>query len=259
MFLVILSAFLYREAAIPAMYDFISYNEMLKSRGIVLKTPVKDTTGDKFSISEFDNLGAMKVRSGIAFSTGTSYIYFNKMYDGNGAYYVEGFRFINYKEGKEPDFIISARYAKIFEDFIYVVNPYYYEFSGRAVKTAKQIRGIKIIVLPYRPSGIFALSAVDVPESISLIKVFYYNDYVFNSGLSSPALSNIIFNRLGYYIILVLMLIICSTFGSAFKNMRSLNREYLQTAAFYLISFFMVSLCYDTLAQVVNMIYYLIT
>ncbi len=257
-FLVICSAFLYQEAAVPAIYNSISFSKIMKSKGITPQKAVKFSEGDKFSMTEFNNLGALRMRSNIAFSAGTSYIYFGKMYDGNGPYFIEGFRFINYKPSNEPDYIITSEYAKIIDDLIYVVSPYYFEYSGQAVKNVKRIEGVKTIVLPYRPAGIFALSSENIPETVSLIDVLFYNDYSFNAGINFRSLGNIIFNRIGYYIILVLMLIISSTFGSAFKNMRMLKGEYLKTAAFYLISFFFVSLCYDTLAEAFAMIYSLL-
>ncbi len=258
MFLVIGAVFLYQEAALPAIYDNISYSNNLRSKGITVKNTVRDTTGEKFTMAEFNALGEMNFRSNIAFSAGTSYIYFGKMYDGKGSYYIEEFRFINFKTSGEVDYIITSGYAKIVNDLIYIVNPVYFEYSGQIAKTEKKINGIKSIILPYRASGIFALSSENVPETVSLINILLYNDFALSSGINYRSLGNVIFNRIGYYLILVLMLLISSTFGTAFKNMRMLKREYLQTAVFYLASFLLVSLCYDTFNAVLNLIYCLL-
>ncbi len=258
LFLVAGGAFVLQEIAVPWMYGSIVYSEMMKSSGIKLKNPVKDATGENFNMAEFGMVNSMKVKNNIAFSTGSSYMYFERMYDGNGAYYVEGLRFIGLTPKKELDFVITADYAKIVSDLIYVVNPLYFDYSHGRNTPAKRTGGIKKIVLAYRPAGIFALSSDSIPETVSLIDVFLYSDFAFNSGINFFRLGNILFNRIAYYIILVLMLILTSTFGSAFKNMRLLRHEYLQTAAFYAASIFLVSVAYDALSEAVNMIYSLL-
>ncbi|MGA2140922.1 MAG: hypothetical protein ABSG94_00735 [Brevinematales bacterium] len=250
MFLVLALAFALQEYLLPELYDSAGPGALLQ------KNAVKDSTGEKFTLNEFNSLGGLKMNSNIVFSAGSSYIYFAKMYESGSSYYVEGFRFINYKTSGDVDYIISAGYAKIVDDLIYIVSPAYFEYSGRAVKNARQIRGNKAIVLPYRAKGIFALSS-DSPESMSLIKVILYNDYAFSSGINFHSLGNVIFNRIGYYIILVLMLLISSTFGTAFKNMRILRMEYLQTAVFYIVSLALLSVFYDTFTGALNMIYFL--
>lgn len=250
MFLILLSVFALQEYLLPALYDGTGPGALFR------KNAVKDTTGEKFSLNEFNSLDGLKTHSNIVFSAGSSYIYFAKMYESGSSYYVEGFRFINYKTSGDPDYIISAGYAKIVDDLIYIVSPAYFEYSGRAVKNVRQIRGNKAIVLPYRAKGIFALSS-DSPESMSLIKVMLYNDYAFGSGINFHSLGNVIFNRIGYYIILVLMLLISSTFGTAFKNMRVLRMEYFQTAVFYIVSLTLISIFYDTFTGALNMIYFL--
>jgi hypothetical protein len=251
--LVAAGTFILQEFALPSMYDNISYGEKLKMTGF--KAAPGDTTGENFSMSEFSQTGSMKSRNNIAFSTGNSYIYFEKMFDGRGSYYVEGFSFISYNSNKELDFVITSDNAKIVSDLIYMVNPVYFDYYRGAVYTVKRINGIKKIVLAYRPAGIFALSSDAVPDTVSLVNVFLYSDFAFNSGVNFYRLGNIVFDRVSYYIILFLMMILASTFGAAFRNMRLVSRDYLQTAAFYAVSFFIVALVYDSLSQAVNLIY----
>ncbi len=255
MFIIMALAFLFQEFGIPKIYNWISFHETLKSKGITNPVAVKDTTGEKFSLSEFNQVNYMPVKYNIAFTSGNSFIYFDKMYDGSGAYYVEGFRFFGFTGNKQLDYIITADYAKIVDDILYAVNPMFHQYSKGTPASSKRINGVKNIIMIYQPAGIYALSSESSSGPVSLIDVFLYNDYVFNSGINFFHIGNIIFNKIAYYIILIFMMVLSSTFGSAFKNQRLLHREYIQTASFYIISFFIITLCYDTLAAAVNMIY----
>jgi len=253
-FIMLFSTFMFQEWFIPKLYDFVKLTEVLKEKNLK-GVRIRDDSGADFKMSEFNRLVYMPVRRNIAFSTGNSYVYFEKMYDGNGAYYVEGFRFIAYTKGEEIDYIISSSYAKIVGYLLYAVNPIYYQYSNGQFSTAKKISGIKKIVLMYNPSGIYSLADEATGSIVSLIDVALNSDYVLNSRVSFYRVGNVVFNRIAYYLIIIFMMILSSAFGMAFRNRRLLQGDYIQTAAFYLLSLFMVVLYYDTLIAFLNFLY----
>lgn len=254
-FIIMGGVFAFQELAVPKLYEFISHQAMLKEKNLNMKVKFTDVTGVKFSMAEFNNLKYLPVKNDIAFSMGKSYAYFQKMYNGSGSYYIEGFRLIAYNSKNQLDYIVAAEYGKISEGDLYAVNPVYYEYRGGIFSKTQKITGIKKIPIVYDANGIYALSSESTAKIAGLIDIFMYNDYVYDSKINFFHLGNIVFNKIAYYISLIFVLIICASFGAAFQNLRPLYREYFQTACFYVLSALSVALLYDTLVAVVNMIY----
>lgn len=251
-------AIAFQELAVPRLYDSAGLQSNLKTEHLSAKIKIRDTSGSKFLISEFDNLKYMSVKKDIAFSMGTSYVYFQKMYNGNGCYYIEGFRLIAYTPKKQIDYIVTAEKAKLIDTDLYAVSPLYYNYSGGKFSNTRKISGIKMIPIVYDADGIFALSSEASSKIASLFEIFRYNDYVYSSKINFFHLGNIVYNKIAYYIALIFLLIITASFGVAFRNLRQLYRDYLQAACFYVLSAAAVALVYDTLASIINMIYGLI-
>lgn len=254
-FIMVGAAILLQELAVPKLYDFINYQEQLSQMHIRKLPKFEDKSGDRFSLSEFNNIKYMPNKNNIAYSMGRSYVYFQKMYDGNGAYYVEGFRLIAFTDKKQLEYIMTADYAKVVGTEIMVVSPMFFQYSGGALSSSKRISGVKRIPMVYEASGVYNLSAESTAGVASLIDVFLNNDYVYSSRINFFHLGNIVFNKIAYYIALVFMLILAGSFGASYRNQRLLYREYVQTACFYTFSFLFITLLYDTIISVVNMIY----
>src|SRR5208283_4828735 len=147
-----------------------------------------------------------------AFSMGNSYVYFGKMFNGNGSYYIFNLRIVSYNPNMMLDNIISADRAKIYEDEILAVSPYYFTFSGNRYAGGRQLYGIKKIPLLYSADGIYNLSSESTGKVASLADVFLNSEYVFSSKINFFHLGNIIFNKISYYIILAFMMILASSF-----------------------------------------------
>lgn len=257
-FIILGAAFILQEVGIPKLYQNALYQADLKSKKIVLKSKITDTTGTKFSMKEFEQVRKMPVRENIAFSMGNSLVYFGKMYDGGGSFYVNQFRLIAYNNKRQLDYILTSENAKIVDDEIHSVSPMFYQYKGGELVSSRKISGIKKVPVMYGADAVYAISSEASTKMASLIDIFLYNDYVYGSKISFFHLGNIVFNKVAYYIILFFMLIIASAVGSAFRNQRLLYRDYIQTVCFFILSGFLTFAIYDTCVAAVNMIYGLV-
>lgn len=252
-------SFAIQELAIPKLYEYAGYQDVLKTAGVKKAPRIKDETGAKFTMAEFSKVRLMPRKENLAFGMGRSCVYFQKMYNGNGAYYVENFRFIAYTQKNQIEYILTADWAKIVSTELMVVNPRYFEYSGGRLVKSRKIDGIKRIALSYEPEAIYALSSESTAKVASLIDLFLYTDYVYSSKINFYHLGNLVFNKIAYYISLTLILIIIASIATVFKNQRPIVlQEYPHAAAFILLSIAGTALIYDTLAAAATMIYGLV-
>ena len=70
---------LFQELLIPKIYNMANYQMILKDNKLMDQKKIKDITGSKFTITEFNNLKYMDVKNNIAFFVGNSIIYFEKI------------------------------------------------------------------------------------------------------------------------------------------------------------------------------------
>jgi hypothetical protein len=244
-FVVLGSAVALQELGIPKLYDIATHQTQLRQMGLRSRH-IGDRTGAKFSMNEFNMVRYMPYKSNVAFAMGNGVVYFQRMYNGGGAYYIEGFRYIAYNKYNQLDYILTCGYAKLVGTELYAVNPYY---------NGKEVKGVRRVPIVYSADGIYALSSEATTKIASLIDVFQYNDYVFGSRINFFHLGNIVFNKLAYYIALAFILIIASSIGFAYRNQKPVNKEYFQAASFYALSFAVLAILYDTLVALTNMIY----
>ena len=258
-FIMIGSSFLLQELAIPKLYNWSEYKAELKSKNIkdsdLKNKDLSDKTQEKFKLSEFEQLKYMHSRDNITFQMEGSFINFQQMVDGKGCFYVTGCRIISYFSNNTLSNITTADKGKIVDSILYLVSPLSIDYKNGAQIGSKRVDGIKKIPLIYNVNGIFSLSVESTASIASLIDIFIYNDYVYNSKVNFYHIGNIVFMKLCYYIVFVIMLILSGSIGIALRNRRLIKNEYFQTAAFYVISFIGTTLLYDTLVAVVNMIY----
>lgn len=257
-FAVLAGSVVFQELAVPKLHGLAVDSAVVKAKNIRSLRTEPDKTGKKFSVQEFYRLSSRPSRDNIAFAMGNSYLYFQKMTDGNGAFYVTGFRMISYTPQKKLDYVLASTYAKIVDQELLAVNPVYQQYSGGKMTFSKRVSGVKSVPLIYDPAGIYALSSIGTSRSASLIDIFLYNNFVYSSKINFHQLGNSVFNKIAYYISVILILIIVSSFGSAFASRRALSRDYFQTVCFYAVSFGAVSFLYDILISVINMIYGLV-
>lgn len=248
----------FQEIAVPGLYEMAKNQAGQKQGRFRFAKQTSDRTGKKFSVSEFYNLGGLPSKSNIAFAMDKSFIYFQKMIKKGGSYYVTGFRMITYKEGgKAIDQVLACSYAKIVNDEAFLVNPVVQKFSGGKMVSSGRV-GIKSVPLIYEADGIYNLSSESSSKASSLIDIFRYNNYVYSSKINFFHVGNMVFNKIAYYISVILILILVSSFGSAFRSQRPLYRDYFQTICFYVISFAGVAVVYDILIAIVNTVYGLV-
>jgi hypothetical protein len=255
----IASAFLFQELLIPKIYEQASYRDMLQDRKIEVKDKIKDTTGEKFKMSEFDKLPMMEARQNIAFMIGSSLVYFEKMYDGNGAYYIEGFRFIAYNTNQKLDYILTSRRAKWTEGEILTIDPVYTGYtSGNQISQVKTIQGIKKVPVSYSADAAFHLSSDHRVRHASLVRIFMHNDYIYGSNLNLYRIGNIVFNKIAYYIILIVLLVTASAVGMRWRNQRLVGKDFFPLVCFYVVTFLSMVLFCDILYSLANMVYGLV-
>lgn len=248
--------FAFQEILVPVLYNRADYLTTLKENKLEApKVRIKDTTAEKFQAVEFNNVRFMPMKENIAFSMGNSFVYFEKMYDGSGSYYIQNFRIISYTAKKQIDYIVSGDRGKLVDGELYALSPFYFAYAGGQLSSVKRMDGIKKIPIVYDADGIFALSSEATAGIASLVDVFKYSDYIYNSKINFYHLGNIVFNKVAYYILLAVMLILAVSFGSSLRNQRQIQREYVQTGAFFIVSFALTAILYDTLVSVINMIY----
>lgn len=248
----------FQEVAVPGLYEMAKYQSNMKQARIRLPKQMSDRTGKKFDVSEFYNLNALPSKGNVAFAMGNSYVYFQRMYKKGGSYYVTGFRMIGYREGgKAIEEVLASTYAKIVDDEVILVNPVVQKFSGGKLVSSSR-PGKKVVTLIYDAAGIYNLSSDSTSKASSLIDIFRYNNYVLSSKVNFFHVGNMVFNKIAYYISVILILILVSSFGSAFRSQRPLTRDYFQTICFYAVSFAGVAVVYDILIAIVNTVYGLV-
>jgi hypothetical protein len=241
-FAVIAGCVAFQEIAVPALYENAKFQTGLKAMNIRAGKPVGEKSGKYFNYSEFDKLGGLPYKNNIAFAMNDSFVYIKRMVKSGGNYYVFGFKMITYqKGGKAVKSAFSRDRAKIVNDEVLFSNA-----KGDSVP------------LIYDANGIYNLSKDSSYKESSLIDIFRYNNYVTDSKINFYHVGNMVFNKIAYYITVILILIILSSFGSAFRSQRSLFRDYIQTVCFYVISFAGVALMYDILISIVNMVFGLV-
>lgn len=251
-------AFLFQELLVPKIYDMASYRDMLRDRKITLKDKIQDTTGAKFKLSEFDSLPKLETRQNLAFMIGGSLVYFEKMYDGKGAYYIEGFRFIAYNTNKKLDYILTSRRAKWTEGQIYAIDPVYTGYSGGSISTVKNIQGVKKVPVSYSPDAVFHLPSDHRVRHASLVRIFMHNDYIYGSNLNLYRIGNIVFNKIAWYIILIVLLVTASAVGMRWRNQRLVGKDYFPLVSFYAVTFLSMVIFCDILFSLANMVYGLV-
>ena len=246
---------LFQELLIPKIYNMANYQMILKDNKLMDQKKIKDITGSKFTITEFNNLKYMDVKNNIAFFVGNSIIYFEKMYNGNGSYYINGFRFIAYNKKNQLDFILTSKYAKIVDNELYSVNPTFFGYTNGKLDLIKIVNSNKKIPIGYQADALYNLTSDYRIKVVSLIDIFMYNDYIYNSSINLYRLGNIVFNKLSFYITLIILLIISSITGMKFRNQRLVNKDYFLIICFYIVSTLSMFICYDILISIANMVY----
>lgn len=249
----LLFAFANSELAIPKIYENASYQSSLEAMGIKQTPPAKATT---LSISpdEFQTLKGYPVKNNVVFMMGRTLISVDRMVNTGGNLYLIGVHFIGYTTNDNIGYILTGRYAKYVDGNIRMLDSVYYE-----VKDYKMVKSIRIdkpkdIPTIFDIRAAYALHPAD--KHLSLIDLFIYNDFIFASRINYFQLGNLVYNKIGYYSILILMLIFSVSVSWALRNQRLVGlKDGFQIVSFYLVSFLVVALGYDLLANLFKAIY----
>ena len=251
-------AFLANEFLLPWLHDSIVQNQILVRRHMKVRPHLKDIDPGKIRIAEFKSLKYFPYHKNVGFAMGRGFVRFGRLYKADRVFYVKGFTLIAYNSAHRIDFSVSAPYGKISGNQILTLGARFIEYKNGRVYKIRQYKKQHQYPLLYSADGIYSLDPNAPEEEISLWKVLRYRNYLLHSKISFYHYSAVIYNKIAYYSIFLILLIFASAMGQSLKNRRSTTiKDFIQLAASYIISFIIIVLVYDTLIAATNMIFIL--
>jgi hypothetical protein len=246
------------EFAISRLEEMAYHSSMVQKQD-TSRERLTDETGDKFTLSEFRNLRLYPFKENVTFMMGRALVNMGKLYNADGIFYITDLKVIAYDTNKNIDYIVAGQYAKVVDNQIVVHNPTYYEYSRGRIRSTKELREKRNIPLIYNIKGVYSLSSKEQLRDISMLNIILYYEYVYGSKINFQRIGNVIYNKVSYYVIMIFLLIVCSSAGWAMRNTRiTQTKDIFQMVSFYIVSFVVVTLCYDLLIRMMNMIYGLV-
>ncbi len=244
------------EFALPTIYEHNQQTIRMDKLNIDTLPGLVDLGGTNFNASVMDKARKFLYKDNIAFAMGTVMVSMDKLYNARGNFYVEDLKVVAYTTNGSLDYVITAKYAKEVGGQLIALNPIYYEYTGNTLVSKKYITGRRAIPLLYNIRAIYELSSFREMRDVNLLNVMLYNDFVFHSRLNLFRLGNIVYNKVGYYVILVFLLILASSLGWNMQNVRAVTqKDVFQIISFYLISFFLAFGAFDLFVKLINMVY----
>jgi len=230
--------------------NFIKFDFLKKEN---TKKTVPNTTLTQKEINSFKKLPK---KENIAFMMGDVFAYFKKIYKGE-YYYLEDITFIGYSKKGSVDYIVSAQYAKIVDNYIYPIGTTFVDFS-KTSRNVFEVHPSKKIYLTYDPEAIYLFASDEEIDKISLIDVFRFSDFLFSSKIHYLRLGNIIYNHLVYYIITFFLIFVSSIIGTKYPLNRPISKEYFEWGCFIIVSATAIIVSYDILVALARMLYELL-
>ncbi|NPV38907.1 hypothetical protein BREVNS_0773 [Brevinematales bacterium NS] len=256
-FIIMGGAIALQEIAIPALTE-------MKQQSLILQTkkakgmPKFTVNPTNVSASEFTSLSWFVSKENLAFAQKNTFLSFEKLYKGpQGVYYGINFKIVSFDDQGRLDYVFISPQVKAYETDLFALSARAYEYKNGNLVSQKGYT-VKKLTLPYPAGAIYSLRAHGNLEDISLIDVLRYNDYVYGSRLNFYHVGILIFFKISYYTMLIVIIILCAGFGLTFQNQRLVGKDIVPALSFLLVSTAVTIMVYDILLAAVNMVYGLI-
>ncbi|MFN3660332.1 MAG: hypothetical protein ACK4TN_03735 [Brevinematales bacterium] len=256
-FIIMGGAIALQEIAIPSLTE-------IKQQSLILQTkkakgmPRFTINPTNVSASEFASLSWFVFKENLAFAQKNTFISFEKLYKGpQGVYYGINFKIVSFDEQGRLDYVFISPQVKAYETDLFALSARAYEYKNGNLVSQKGYT-VKKLTLPYPVGAIYSLRAHGNLEDISLIDVLRYNDYVYGSRINFYHGGILIFFKISYYTMMIVIIILCAGFGLTFQNQRLVGKDIVPALSFLLVSTAVTIMVYDILLAAVNMIYGLI-
>lgn len=256
-FIIMGGAIALQEIAIPSLTEMKQQSLILqakKAKGM----PKFTVNPTNVSASEFSSLSWFVSKENLAFAQKNTFLSFEKLYKGpQGIYYGINFKIVSFDDQGRLDYVFISPQVKAYETDLFALSARAYEYKNGNLVSQKGYT-VKKLTLPYPAGAIYSLRAHGNLEDISLIDVLRYNDYVYGSRLNFYHVGILIFFKISYYTMLIVIIILCAGFGLTFQNQRLVGKDIVPALSFLLVSTAVTIMVYDILLAAVNMVYGLI-
>ncbi|MFN4216114.1 MAG: hypothetical protein ACK4HQ_01740 [Brevinematales bacterium] len=256
-FIIMGGAIALQEIAIPSLTEIKQQSLILQAKK-AKSIPKFKINPTNINASEFNSLSWFVSKENLAFAQKNTFLSFEKLYKGpQGVYYGINFKIVSFDEQGRLDYVFISPQVKAYETDLFVFSARAYEYKNGNLVSQKGYT-VKKLTLPYPVGAIYSLRAHGNLEDISLIDVLRYNDYVYGSRINFYHVGILIFFKISYYTMMIVIIILCAGFGLTFQNQRLVGKDIVPALSFLLVSTAVTIMVYDILLAAVNMIYGLI-
>ncbi len=253
-------AIIINEVALPSMEQNIIQTRIYKKMGLKSKPKLKEIQEGKIRMSELNNLQYFPYKENVAFKMGKAVVSMERVYKADAIYYIKNMKIFGYDKNDNLYYIITTPFAKEVGGEILTLNAKYWNVKSGNISLQKTVNGQKVIPLVYNINAIYQLSPGNKARTTSLVNIVRYQDFIFNSGINFHYLSALVYNKISYYMILIILMIIAASMGKTLKNERTTTGKDIVRIIFsYSVSLVLMVLAYDMLIRFSNMIQGLIT
>lgn len=250
-------AFAVNEVLIVQIYESTNHKVFLQKYKMDKPPSLHNVKPDQFSSAEMKIAMYYPHKDNVTFAMGRAIVSIDRLYKVKNTFYMEGVKVIGYNQNLKLDYIVNATYGKLIGDHIAIINATYYEYFNNALSKAMIVKSENKIPIVYDMNAVYHLSSP--LKEVSLLNVILNQDFIFGSKINFYQLSNRIFNKIAYYIIMIVLLIFSYSISNSLRNERTLKvGDIFQVLSFYVVSFVLLALTYDMLIRLVNMVYALV-
>ncbi|URA10567.1 hypothetical protein [Thermospira aquatica] len=256
-FLIMGIAIVLQEIAVPSFTEIKQQSLILQAKK-AKSLPKLKLNPTNVSAAEFANISWFVSKENLAFAQKNTFLSFEKLYKAPGEiYYGINFKIVAFDNQGKLDYVFIAPQIKAYQTDLYALSARVYEYKNGNL-TGQKGYNVKKITLPYPIDAVYSLRAHGNLEDISLIHVLRYNDYVYGSHINFYHIGILMFFKISYYIMTIVIIILCAGFGLTFQNQRVVGKDIVPALSFLIVSTAVTIMVYDILLGAVNMIYGLI-
>jgi|GEM_PF-2112358 hypothetical protein len=256
-FLILGGSILLQEIALPSLSEFHQAQQILITKK-AKSFPKFTINPTNISSSEFASLSWFVSKDNLAFAQQNTFLYFEKLFKAPGnVYYGLNFKIVSFDAKNRLEYVFIAPQVKAYETDLFALSAKAYEYKNGNLVGQKSYT-VKKITLPYPVEAVYSLRAHGNLEDISLINVLRYNDYIYGSRINFYHMGILIFFKVSYYTMLIIIIVICAGFGLTFQNQRVIGKDIIPAISFLIVSTAAGIIVYDILLGAINMIYGLI-
>jgi len=256
-FIMMGTAIALQEIALPTLTEVKQQTLILQAKKAT-RMPSFTANPTNISMAEFSSVSWFVSKDNLVFAQKNTFLSFEKLYKApRGIYYGINFKIVSFDDKGRLEYVFIAPYVKAHGTDLLTLSARAYEYKNGDLSSQKGYT-VKKITLPYPIDAVYSLRSHGNLEDMSLIHVLQYNDYVYGSRINFYHLGILIFFKISYYTMMILIIILCAGFGLSFQNQRLVGKDIVPALSFLLVSSAVTIMVYDILLAAVNMIYGLI-